>query len=250
MLVIDGVFGETTVNVAGAEVPPAVVTVIDSVPGDAMSLLRICARSVPESTNVDERKLPLTLTLEVEVKLLPRICSVNDVPPELTVDGFRSVTNGVAVPLTVSVTVFETTLFGFRTVMLSVRAVATSVDGMAAVSVVALTNVVGRELPLTRTTAVLPKFWPVTVSVNAPLPMPTCDGSIDEMAGEFGRTVNVTAAERELPGLATTTCSVAGWMVSVAKSCAVRCWLSVNVVERLPPFTRTIAPEMKLLPAT
>ena len=75
-----------------------------------------------------------------------------------------SVTDGDVV---VNVSAFERLPPGLTTVTGAVPAPAMSVAGIAAVSWLALTNVVVRVVPFHRTVAPLTKFAPVTVKVNA-----------------------------------------------------------------------------------
>ena len=73
---------------------------------------------------------------------------------------------------------------GLKTVTFAVPAVAMSLAGMAAVSWVLETKVVGRGLPFQRTTAPLTKFVPVMVRVNPPLPATVVDGLIVVIVGD------------------------------------------------------------------
>src|SRR5262245_29500286 len=82
---------------------------------------------------------------------------------------------------------------GFTTVMAwLVPAVTTSPAGIAAVTLVADTNVVVRGLPSTCTTAPPANPDPVTVNVNDALPAATLDGLIVVMFGVGLMTWNVT----------------------------------------------------------
>src|SRR5512145_3229450 len=74
--------------------------------------------------------------------------------------------NDEAGGLIVNDSAFETPPSGLATVTSAVPAVAMSAAAIAAVSWLALPNVVGRPLPFHRTLAPLTKFAPVTVSVN------------------------------------------------------------------------------------
>jgi len=65
---------------------------------------------------------------------------------------------------------------GVKTLIVRVPAVAMSLAGIAAVSWVGETNVVGRALPSTCTTELPTKFVPVAVSVKAGLPSATAVG--------------------------------------------------------------------------
>ena len=150
--------------------------------------------------------------------------------------------------VTVKATAFEAAPPGFATVICAVSAAATSVAGMAAVSWVALTNVVDRGLPFHFTVAPLTKLVPVTVSVNAGLPACALFGESAVMVG--AATVNVTAFEAAPPGFATVICAVPAAATSVAGMAAVSCVAPTNVVERELPFHFTVAALTKLVPVT
>src|SRR5213593_4172341 len=82
---------------------------------------------------------------------------------------------------------------GLKTVMLTEPPVSRSVAGMLAVSWVALTTAVVRELPFQRTTELATKLAPVTVSVNAAPPTAALVGEIDVSAGTGLLTLKVSA---------------------------------------------------------
>ena len=135
------------------------------------------------------------------------------------------------------------------TVTCAVPAPAMSAAGIAAVSWLALTNVVVRVLPFHRTVAPLTKFVPVTVKVNAG---PPAGAELGERALSVGAAVvvNGSAFERLVSGLTTVTCAVPAPAMSAAGIAAVS-WLALpNVVVRLLPFHRTVAPLTKFAPVT
>src|SRR5436189_216603 len=79
-----------------------------------------------------------------------------------------------------------------KTVMLCVPAAVRSVAGMAAVSSVALTNVVARAVAAQLMTELALKFEPFTVSVKAPSPAVRVVGEMLVVVGTgFALTVNV-----------------------------------------------------------
>lgn len=89
--------GLLMVRVTAAEVPPPGVeftTVIETEPTEAMSLAGIAALSWLPLTNVVVRLEPLTLTTELETKLLPFSVSVNAGLPALTLAGEMLTTDG------------------------------------------------------------------------------------------------------------------------------------------------------------
>jgi hypothetical protein len=178
------------VNVTEFDVPPpgvGFVTVTAGVPAVATSLARIDAVSCVALTNVVVFAVPLNFTTELLTKFVPFTVSVRAPDPAATVDGESVVTVGPGfVPLViVNATAFEIPPpgVGFVTVTGGVPADATSVARIAAVSCVALTNVVALALPLKFTTELLMKFEPFTVNVNAPDPAAALEGCSVVIAG-------------------------------------------------------------------
>src|SRR4030095_15012844 len=157
------------VKVSALEVPPPGFTTLTcAVPAVAMSLAGIAAVSCVPFTNVVLRAAPFHCTTEPETKLLPLTVSVNAGPPAVALLGDRVVRLGAGVPvLIVKVSALEVPPPGFATVTCAVPAVAMSLAGIAAVSCVALTNVVVRAVPFHCTTEPETKLLPFTVSVNA-----------------------------------------------------------------------------------
>src|SRR5437899_108784 len=91
---------------------------------------------------------------------------------------------GQPVPaVTVKVTTLEPRRSGLLTVIDTEPAVLMSLAGMAAVSWLALTNVVGRLLPFQFTVEPTTKPLPLTVREKAPLPAAAEDGVSALMAG-------------------------------------------------------------------
>src|SRR4029453_10687307 len=124
--------------------------------------------------------------------------------------------------------------------------------GMAALSSVTLTNIVGRGAPFQRTTEVATKSVPVTVSVK-PAP-PTV-----ALLGERALTVGVgfwmdrlVGADVPPPGVGVTTVMATrpGVAVSLAGIAAVSVVELPNVVGRLTPFHCTTEDATKLTPVT
>src|SRR5439155_320716 len=146
--------GLLTLNVCAAEVPPpgaGVTTVTDAVAAVARSEAGMAAVSCVALTKVVVRAAPFQRTPEAFTKLLPFTVSVNAAPPTLALEGESDVSDGA----------------GVVTVTFTMAAAARSVAGIAAVSWVALTNVVVRAAPFHCTVLPLTKPVPVTVSVNA-----------------------------------------------------------------------------------
>src|SRR5919201_621245 len=107
--------------------------------------------------------------------------------------------------LTVNVSAFDAMPSGLATVTDGVPAVAISVFGIAAVSWVALPNVVVRFAPFQRTTAPFTKFVPFTVSVNPGPPAVAVFGDSDVSVGAGAVTVNVSAFDVVPSGFNTVT---------------------------------------------
>jgi hypothetical protein len=149
-LVSDGA-GLFTVNVKVALVPPpgvGVKTVIDNVPAEAMSDAGIVAASCVLLTKVVVRFAPLTRTTEAETKLLPVTVNVNAGLPAVALVGDMLANDGCGL-LTASDSVPVVELSGLITPMARLPVEAMSLAGIAAVSCVALTNVVVRFAPFT-----------------------------------------------------------------------------------------------------
>jgi hypothetical protein len=144
---------------------------------------------------------------------------------------------------------------GFNTVTIAVPALAISLTGTAAVSCVALTNVVVSAVPFHCTIEALTKFVPVAVNVNV---APPAVAEFGEMLASVGTglfaalIVNVCAPDAPPPGvpLKTVTLDVPELAMSLAGTAAVNCVALTNVVVSAAPFHRTIEPLMKFVPVT
>ena len=184
-------------------------------------------RGVPFTCTTEELLYPVPLT--VSVKLLPKAKT-----------GFGEMLEMVGTGLlTAKLSVSETPPPGpgLATLIESSLAVARSEAGMAAVNRVPLTNVVGRVAPFTRTTEVLTKLLPVSVSVNPPLPAMTLVGDMLVSAGTGLLIVNVSAELLPPVGLFTVMESCPAVATSAAVSDAVNCVPLTNVVVRFAPLT-------------
>ena len=100
-------------------------------------------------------------------------------------DGVTVTVGVIAFAVTLKVKAFEAPPpgEGFVTVTEGVPALATSEARIAAVTFVALTNVVVRAFPLKLTTDPLTKLEPFTVNVNAPEPAVALDGCSEVITG-------------------------------------------------------------------
>ncbi len=142
---------------------------------------------------------------------------------------------------------------------------ATSDAGIAPVSWVALTNVVGRGVPFQLITEPLRKFVPVTRSVKVALPAPRFEGESCVIVGAaavepvtvnrtmFDNSVVPVALEPEEPdtaepGMDTATWAVPGVATFAAGTTAVSVELFTKVVTNGFPFHKMIAREVKPLP--
>src|SRR5436190_1904523 len=141
---------------------------------------------------------------------------------------------------------------GVATVICAVPAAATSAAEMAAVSCVALRNVVVRGAPFQRTVEPLTKPLPFTRSVSDPVPAVTPVGVSPVSPGTGLFTVNVRAPEVPPPGAGVTavTCGVPAAATSAAAMAAVSCVALTNVVVRVAPFHLTVLPLTKPVPVT
>lgn len=154
---------------------------------------------------------------------------------------------------------------GFTTVIAAVPLAAISAAVIAAVSEVALTNVVVRALPFHCAVDPLMKLVPVSVIVNAAPPAPVNVGEIAVSVGTgFGAViVNVSAFDvtpdgnpcarafaplKTTVGVNTCTDAVPAVAISAAVIAAVSCVELTNVVVRLLPFHCATEVLMKLLP--
>jgi hypothetical protein len=225
------------VNVA--EVPPpgaGVTTVTGTLAAAAMSAAVIAVVSCVALTNVVVRALPFQFTVEPFTKLVPFAVSVKAVPPAIAPAGLKLVRVGAGL-LTAKLSAAEVPPpgVGVNTVIGTLPAVAMSAAVIAAVSCVALTNVVARALPFQRTLAPLTKLVPFTVSVNAGPPALALAGDRLEIAGAGLLVVNVIAADVPLDPV-TLTCAVPAVAISAAVIAAVNCVALTTVVVRAVPF--------------
>ena len=160
--------GDVIVKVRIFEVaPPGFTTLTCAVPAAAMSLAGIAAVTCVALTNVVVRAAPFHCTTDPDTKLLPFAVSVNAGPPAVALLGDRVVSAGTATAaLIVKVSALEVCPPGFTT-LTCLPAAAMSLAGIAAVTCVALTNVVVRAVPFHCTADPETKLLPFTVSVNA-----------------------------------------------------------------------------------
>jgi hypothetical protein len=185
-----------TRKLAAAEVPPPGVefdTVTESVPAVATSIAGMDPVSIVELTNVVDTGLPPKLISESASKPDPLTERVRAGLPTPALVGEMLFKTGSGL-LTVKVDAVEVppSGAGFVTVTEKEPAAAMLAAGIAAVSDVALTDVVGWAAPLKLTTAPETKFDPVTESVKVPLPAIALVGAIELRIGAGNVTVKVS----------------------------------------------------------
>jgi hypothetical protein len=189
---------------AKPETPPpglGLNTLTANVPTEAISMACTCAVKFVESTNVVGRSLPLTRTTEPFTKSVPVSESTKAGSPALTVVGeiLLKTGNGFCIA---RLNEFETPPpgNGFSTVMGTRPAFATSTAVRSAVTLVVLTKVVDRALPLNLTVEPLTKLVPSTVRVNAAAPAETLAGLILVTVGVALFTIRSSELETPPPG--------------------------------------------------
>ncbi len=223
---IEGV-GLQIVNVRGADVPPpgaGLKTVTLADPTLAMSEAEICAVSCEPLTKFVGRLLPFQRTTELLTKPDPKMARVKPGPPLVAKLGLRLDSVGAGLLIArLSGLDSPPPGPGLKTVTLAAPGVAMSAAVIDAVSRCLLTKVVGRLLPLHRTTESLTKLKPVTVNVKAPPPAVTGFGL--RLAG-FGAgllTGKLRGSEGPPPGAGLTTVMAIGpdSEISAAEICAV-----------------------------
>jgi len=141
----------------------------------AISAAGIVAVKWVALTNVVGRALPLKRTTESLVrftKFVPVTDKVKLGPPAVALLGERPVIVGAGTGETTKLTAFEDPPpgKGLKTVIGRFPFAVMSDARICAVTLIALTNVVVRALPLRRATELLLKFVPLTVNVNAVSP--------------------------------------------------------------------------------
>lgn len=159
----------------------------------------------------------MKLTTELAAKLVPFTVSVNAAPPAVALVGERVVTVGTGL-LMVKVALAEVPPpgAGLVTVTLTAPGVTTCAAVIAAVSCVALTNVVVDAVPLKLTTDVETKLVPFTVKVNEAAPAVTLGGESVVTVGTGLFTVNTEAAEVPPPGAGLVTVTLTGPAVAMS----------------------------------
>jgi len=185
--------GLVTGKLTVPEVPPPGAGLLTNKGSDARAAISVVETwivSCVALTNVVVRAVPLKLTTEEWLKLVPFTVSVKAAPPTVALAGesVETVGNGL---FTVNGEFADVPPpgAGFATVTLNVPAFAIAAAVMEAVICVALTNVVVAAVPLKFTTDPETKFVPLTVSVNPAPPAVALVGDSDVIVGEGKLTV-------------------------------------------------------------
>jgi hypothetical protein len=244
------------VKARALEIPPpgvGVTTVMLGVPTLTRSLARMVAVSCVALTKLVVRLTLFHCTTEAGTKFVPVTVRMKAGPPCGTLLGLRLASVGTGL-LTASgiVEVVPPPGAGDKTVMLGVPALAMSAARMPAVSWVALTKLVVRLTPFTRTTDVGTKPVPVTVRVKAGPPCEALLGESVESVGAGLLTLRGSADVVPPPGAGVTTVmlGVPALAISVAKMLAVSWVALTNVVARGAPPIWTPDEATKLVPVT
>lgn len=181
---------------------------------------------------------------------------MNAAPPAVAVVGLIEVSVGTGLLATLTVNVEASEVpppgAGLVTVTGKLPAVAMSPAVIAAVTCVALTNVVVLALPLNFTEEVETKPVPFTVKVNAAPPAVAPLGERDVIVGAGLFTVKVDEADVPPPGagLVTVTGNVPALPMSAAVIDAVSCVALTKVVVRAAPLKFTTEVDTKFVPFT
>jgi len=228
-------------------------TVIGKVPPVCTSAAVNCAVSCVALTNVVGRLLPLNRTIELALKLVPLTVNTKSASPASLFVGEILVSVGTGL-LTVRLTGFELPPPGseLKTVIGKSPFATTSAAVICAVICVELTRVLGRSLPLKRTTELALKLVPLTVNTKAASPANLVVGEMVVTVGTGLLTAR--SLELEIPppgnGLKTVIGNVPVATTSAAVIWAVNFVEFTKVVARSLPLIRTTEPLTKAEPLT
>lgn len=244
------------VNTKFVVVPPpgaGFVTVTFTPPTAEMSEESIEAVSFVALTNVVVLAAPLKFTTEVGTKLVPLTVSVKPAPPAVAPFGLSEVMVGAG--LFIANGEFPDVPppgGGFVTVTLIEPAVTRSPAVIAAVTCVALTNVVVLGFPLKFTTEPEINFVPFTVNVNPAPPTIALAGERVVIVGNGLFTANGEFPDVPPPGagLVTVTLKDPAAAISAGVIAAVICVALTNVVVLAVPLNFTDELATKPVPLT
>lgn len=215
-----------------------------------MSLAGTCAMSSVEETRVVASAVPFHSTVEVPVKAVPRTVSMKAGPPTVTLVGeteFSAKTGGVMVNVSA---LLGADAAGSVTVTDALPGATISAADICAVNCVALTKVVGCELPFQSTVDCWEKPEPVTVRVKEEPPAITLDGDIELSTRTTGVTVKFCKAEVPFTGSFTETEKVPGEAICAADICVVNCVPLTKFVGIGEPSQSTVDCWVKPKPVT
>jgi len=204
------------VKLAPVDVTLFSTTVTVTVPGVAMRLAVTWAVNCAALTKVVVSAVLFQWTTAVEINPAPFTVSVKEGPPAAAELGLSEMITGPEEMVKVA---FPDVTPSSTTVTFTVPGSAMRLAATCAVSCVALTKVVGKELLFHRTTALEIKPEPFTVSVKAPLPAVAAFGLSEEITGA-GPIVNVALVDVTPPST-TVTVAVPGLAMKLAATCAV-----------------------------
>ena len=235
------------VKTFAAEVPPLVVTVTFTVPADPIRpALTVAVTWVALTRFVVSAVLPQRICAP-DTKFVPVTVSVNAAPPATAVAGLRLVIAG-GLGLMVKVAAGEVPPV-VVTVTLAVPAVAICAAETAAVTVVALPEVVDSAVLPHFAVAPETKFVPLIVSLNPAPPATAVAGLKLLMVGGGGRMVKVEPPEVP-PVVVTVTLAVPTAAIRLAGTAAVNCVDPTTVVLSDVVPHLALAPETKFVPFT
>ncbi len=180
--------------------------------------------------------VPFHCTTAPVRKLVPFTVKVNAAPPAVAEVGLRLVMLGVGA-LIGNAAGADGLPTELAAVMLALPALAIKLAGTAAVSCVALTNVVVRPVPFHCTVAVERKPVPLTVNVNAAPPAVADVGLRLVIATAVGALMgNVSAVEALPPVFVTVILALPTLAIRLAGTAAVSCVELPNVVVSAVPL--------------
>ena len=217
-------------------------------PGCAIRLAGTAAVSWVVLTTVEVRETPFISATAPVRKPLPVTVRVKAGPPAVTLDGEMPVMAGNG-GVTFRGSGLDAGLPGFAAVTGTGPTCRIRLAGTAAVSCVALTNVVVNEVFASDTVAPDTKPAPFTVKMNAGPPAAIEDGEILVMAGGAGAMVRLTALDAVPPAFAAVIWAVPACAIRLAGTTAVTCVELTKVVKAVL-LKKIVAPARKLVPET
>jgi hypothetical protein len=248
--------GLLTVNVCAVDVPPAgrgLNTVTEFEPAAVKSAAGTVAVRVVVFVKEVLSGVPFQLTTELLTKFVPVSVIPVATAPTVAELGAMDVSAGAGLLIAKLCPVdVPPPGVGLKTVTEGVPELARSEAGTAAVSEVALTNVVVSAVPFQFTTEPATKFVPVTVSVNADPPVSAELGESEVSVGAGLLMVKVCPEVVPPPGAAfvTVTETVLPFAMSEAGTAAVSEVALTNVVTSAVPFQFTVEPATKFVPVS